>query len=259
MTRLPDKRMELTEHLGELRTRIMRAALYVLICGAVTYIFFPQLYKLITGPIMSAVKTLPPIRMADGMQFPAMTIVFRNFMAPFFLRIKLSAEGGLTVALPLIVLEIWGFISPGLRDTERRPFRLMAPFSAFLFLFGVCLGFHYMGPAVKWFLRFLPNFPGAILLQDPEDYVDFVTQMLLVCGLVFQLPIVLVALGKFGIVRSTTLTKYWRHAVVAVFTLAMIASPSPDPMSMVMIASPLVLLYIISIFLVRMVEPPLSG
>jgi len=233
----------------------MRSAFYVILGAIVMYVVFPYVFGWITRPIMEGLRSLPAHRNPDGSEFPAGTIVFTSFMAPFMLRVHLSMVAGIGLSLPFIVLEMWGFVSPGLHPHERRPFQLMAPFSVLLFAAGVGLGFSFMPAAVKWFLRFLVDFPNSVLLQDPQDYIEFVTKMLCVCGIVFQLPIVLVALGKFGIVRSTTLIKYWRHAVVAITTLAMIASPSPDPMSMVFLATPLVALYLVSIFLVKIVEP----
>ena len=179
------------------------------------YVAFPALFGFVARPILDALNHLPASRNADGSPFRSGAMVFNSFMGPFFLRIHLSMVGGILVALPFIVLEVWGFISPGLHPHERRPFQVMAPFSVVLFAFGVGLGFTFLPAAVKWFLRFLPDFPGGILLQDPQNYIEFVVQMLTVCGLVFQLPIVLVALGKFGIVTSmvpssgTGATRLW--------------------------------------------------
>lgn len=249
-----DKRAELTEHLAELRTRIVRSASYLAIGMLAMYWVEPQIFRFVSAPIITALheiaRRLPPSERAftGG-------LVFHNFYEPFFLHLKISFVCGIIVAVPLITMEIWGFVVPALTPSERRPFRLIAPFSVALFMSGVALALFLMPLAVNWFLTFLYEYPSAVLLQDPEDYIMFVVKMMLAFGLVFQLPIVLMGLGKFGIVRSNMMTKYWRYCVIGITAAAMIISPSNDPISMILMAIPLVVLFFLSIWLVKMVEP----
>ncbi|HEY3331334.1 MAG TPA: twin-arginine translocase subunit TatC [Capsulimonadaceae bacterium] len=249
-----EKRAELTEHLSELRSRIIRSFLYIVAGAMLVYGFYGPLFHAISYPLQAGLKEIGT-HTANGMPFPAGTLVFPDFTAPFVLRIHLSMIGGLIAAVPFITLEVWGFVVPALTPRERKPFQLMAPFAIFLFVCGLALGFAIMPACVHWFLSFLDDYPNAILLQDPQNYILFLAKVLLAFGLLFQLPVILVALGKFGIVKSWMLTKYWRYIVVGITVLAMLVSPSADPTSMVVLAVPLVLLFFMSIALVKMVEP----
>jgi sec-independent protein translocase protein TatC len=250
-----EKRAELTEHLAELRTRLLRSALYLVAGCIIAYACFHLVFHFIASPVVDALKAVAKNSHGQASPFPPGTFVFHQFFGPFMLRLQLSLYGGLILGAPLIVTEIWGFVSPGLTPAERRPVRMIAPFSVFLFLLGASLAFWIMPSAVTWFLGYLSDFPGAVLLQDPEDYVLFLAKMVLIFGLMFQLPIVMIALGKVGIIRSAMLIKYWQYIVVGITTVAMIVTPSNDPFSMIVMAVPLVILFLISIFLVKLVEP----
>ncbi|MDR3709825.1 MAG: twin-arginine translocase subunit TatC [Capsulimonadaceae bacterium] len=249
-----DKKLDLTEHLDELRRRIVRAAAYMLLGFVFVYGKYDALFRAVASPLEGGLREIAR-HAANGATFPPGTLVFSDFTGPFMLRIHLSMIGGVIVAVPFIVLEIWGFVEPALTPSERKPFRLMAPFAVFLFLCGLALGYTVLPFAVRWFLSFLADYPNAVLLQDPQNYIVFFAKILLAFGLVFQLPVVLVALGKFGLVRSRTLVQYWRYVIVAITVLAMLISPSADPTSMLLLAVPLAVLFALSIGLVKLVEP----
>lgn len=248
-----DKRAELSEHLGELRARIIRSALYVVAGFAIAYNLFGFIFKALSAPIVAALHDIAKHMPPD--QRGLIGFVFHSFTGPFFLHLKLSLIGGLILAAPAVILEVWGFVAPALTPKERRPLFVIAPFSALLFIAGAALAYWVMPAAVHWFLSYLGEFPGAVLLQDPESYILFVVQMMLVFGLVFQLPIFMMVLGRLGIIRSKMLIKYWRYITVGITVLAMIVTPSNDPLSMTIMAVPLVLLFFASIGLVRLVEP----
>jgi sec-independent protein translocase protein TatC len=250
-----EKRAELTEHLAELRARIMRSAVYLVVGCVIAYIVFPIYFKVVSAPVVDALKDYAKHHSGQYQPIAPGTFVFHSVFSMFFLRLQLSMYGGLIIGSPLVVTEIWGFVSPGLTPAERRPVRMIAPFSVFLFVLGAGLAFWVMPAAVTWFLSFLGDFPGAILLQDPLDYISFLTKMMLVFGLMFQLPIIMMALGKVGIIHSAMLIKYWRYIVVGITTVAMIVTPSNDPFSMIVMAIPMVLLFFASISLVKLVEP----
>jgi len=112
-----------------------------------------------------------------------------------------------------------------------------------------------MPMAIRWFLSYLADIPGAVLFQNPLTYIVFTVKMMLAFGLVFQLPVVLMFLGKVGIITSALMVKYWRQITVGLFTVAMVVAPSNDPGTMLALAIPLTLLFLGSIWLVRLVEP----
>jgi sec-independent protein translocase protein TatC len=232
----------------------MRSLGYVVGGFLVVYGFYGPLFKVVSYPLENGLKLIAK-HAANNPALPAGTLVFHDFTGPFMLRIHLSGIAGLIVAAPFIIIEVWGFVAPALTPTERRPFQLVAPFAVLLFFCGVGLAYAIMPLCVRWFLSFLPDYPNAILLQDPQNYVLFFAKVVLAFGLVFQLPIVLLALAKFGLVRSKTLVVYWRYIIVGITIAAMLISPSADPTSMMLLAVPMALLFGVSIWLVKMVEP----
>lgn len=238
----PDERKaELTEHLAELRTRIIRAIAYCAAGMGVLYVTYHPVYRVLSDPILRAL--------------PNAKFIFTNFTEPFFLKLQISVVGGLIAAAPFVMLELWGFIAPGLTRMERRGVRLVAPMSIVLFLVGAASAFLVMPMAIRWFLSYMPDVPGAVLYQNPLTYIVFTIKMMLAFGLVFQLPVALLFLGKVGIISSGQMIRYWRQITVGLFTGAMIIAPSNDIVTMLALAVPLTGLFIGSIWLVKLVEP----
>ncbi len=284
-----EKRMELTEHLGELRSRLIRSFLLLMVGAVVAYQFFAPLYGLLYRPLNKEMKRLNQERAARGYgddvfvapvaqhnppdkadydklgqsvqwiydhprALPQLGMVFRNFHEPFMVRLKISIVYGFILVLPLVIRELFAFITPALTPEERRPLRLLIPISAFLLACGIAVAYFTMFFAMRWFLSYLDDFPPpANLLQDPNDYVLFFVKMMAAFGLAFQLPVVLMGGAFVGIVTSKGLIKHWRWGVV-VAALGGLLTPSNDIISMALMSIPLLLLYAGSIVLVRFVE-----
>jgi sec-independent protein translocase protein TatC len=239
------KEMELWEHLAELRTRMIRSLLYVGVGMIVAWNLYPWLWKIIMAPADQAMKRI-------GGEW-----VYRHMTSAFMAQFQVSLVGGLIIALPLMTLELWGFIAPGLTRTERRGFYACVPLSLFFFAVGVACGYFSLPMAFGYFATFF--MPGAAgggfkLQQDPIQYLMFVMKMLLGFGLVFQLPVILMFLGYIGAVTSATLKAQWRIALVVCSVVAAVVTPSPDAMTMLMMTAPLCLLYLASIWMVAIVE-----
>ena len=248
----PDgRKAELTEHLAELRTRIIRSCLYIGVGMVVMYLYAKPVQAWLSHPIIEAIQRLSTQKNAAGL--PIGAFAYKNFWEPFFLALQISMVGGLVVAVPFVSLELWGFVAPALTPTEKRAVYLVAPMSVVLFVLGVSCAYFVLPMATHWFLGFLP--PGAVLLQNPLEYVVFVVKMLLIFGVLFELPVVLMFLGKIGILSSAFMIRYWRHIAVGLFTAAMVVAPSNDPGTMLALAIPLTLLFFASIGLVKLVEP----
>ncbi len=241
---LEERKAELTEHLAELRTRLIRSCLYIAVGMIVMYLLFKPIYGLLEAPIA------PILKLSPGSSFR-----FTSFTEPFFLKLQIATVGGLVLALPLVVLELWGFIAPALTSGEKRGVHFVAPMSVGLFALGVSCAYFILPMAVRWFLSYLSEFPSTVLQQNPLTYVVFVVKLLLVFGILFELPVVLMFLGKVGIITSALMIKYWRQIAVGLFTLAMVAAPSNDPGTMLALAIPLTVLFFASIGLVKLVEP----
>ena len=246
-----EKKAELTEHLAELRTRLIRACVYIAVGMVVVYVFSNRVNHWLSAPINEALHRLSHQTAANGL--PILTLKYDNFWEPFFLTLQIAMVGGLVLAAPFVILELWGFVAPALTQTEKRAVVFVAPMSVVLFALGVTCAYLVLPLAVHWFLGYLPA--GAVLMQNPLQYIVFVVKMLLVFGLLFELPVVLMFFGKIGILSSAIMIKYWRHISVGLFTAAMVVAPSNDPGTMLALAVPLTILFFASIWLVKMVEP----
>ncbi len=236
------KEMELWEHLSELRARLVRSFIWLLLGAALGWVLYPLLWTLFFSPLE------PLLKKYGG------RVIFTNFTGPFVLQLQVSLIAGIAMALPFVTIEVWGFVSPGLTRSEKAVCRIIFPLSVVFFLLGIVTGFIIMGPSVAWFLGFLPANEGAQLLQDPTQYMTFLAKMVLAFGICFQLPLVLMALSYIGLVSSRALVEHWRMALVGCFILGAVATPGGDPFSMVLMSLPLGVLYIASIFLCRLVE-----
>ncbi|MBC7528667.1 MAG: preprotein translocase subunit TatC [Chthonomonadaceae bacterium] len=283
-----EKRMELTEHLGELRIRIIRAFWYLIVGAIIGYQLFPRFYGMLYRPLSQEMarqnKTRPPIvnagenksRYAQGQiptksehdalvndvnelrqnppAKPIMSIVFRSFQEPFLVKLKVSMIFGFCLVLPFILWELALFITPAMTPEEQKPLRFLIPLSALLLMGGVTVAYKTMFYAMQWFLSYLDDFPQpAVLMQDPNDYILFFVKMMAAFGIAFQLPVVLMGMAFAGIVTSKGLLKQWRWGIV-LGALGGVFTPSNDLISMAMLGVPLTCLYFLSIILVRMVE-----
>lgn len=239
-----DKRMELTEHLAELRTRIMRSILYVVIGAIVAYFLVRPIYDFFYQPMARALT-------GTQVEFK---IVFPHFTEAFFVVLQICVVGGLILVSPLVILEMWGFIRPALTRRERRPLRWIVPMSIVLFLSGVTLAYWVAQYAMTFFLGYVKLFPESVLYQDPRTYVLFVLKLMFIFGLVFQMPLALMFLAWAGLLKSETMKRSWRHAIVGIAFMGLMVTPSNDAFTMLLMVVPVFGLYLGSISLVRIVE-----
>lgn len=235
-----EKRAELFEHLAELRSRLLRTLAYIAGGMVVAYFLYDPIYELLMRPIM-------PVLIAHDSK-----PTFLNIVEPFMLKVQVTLVAGLILVSPLVTLEMWRFISPGLTKSEKRPLRWMVPLSIFLFAAGASLCYWVLPYAFKWFASFLPK--DAAIMQSVPANMRFELLMLLAFGCAFELPVVLMLLAQIGIVNSKMLKDNWRYSVVAIAVLAAMFTPSNDVLSMMTMAVPMVILYIASIWLVKLVE-----
>jgi sec-independent protein translocase protein TatC len=264
-------RAPLMEHLIELRSRLIYSLIALAVAVVVCFIFADNIVTFITQPYKVAkglmaqqqaghhgpfdmiltligVLPMPPTEVARFSSFAPLEL--------FFVKIKVAMIAGLGLAFPVIGYQLYRFVSPGLYKRERAAFLPFLIASPVLFAMGSALVYYVMLPFVMWFsLKQQINSPGlTIELQlRIEDYLNLATALILAFGLCFQLPVILALLGMAGIVSSKMLISGRRYAIVAVTAVAAVITP-PDPISMVSLMVPIVLLYEVSIWVVKLIE-----
>ncbi|MBI5646405.1 MAG: twin-arginine translocase subunit TatC [Ignavibacteriae bacterium] len=230
--------MSFLDHLEELRWRIIYTLLGIVIGSAVVWAFKDFL-------------------MEDVLLRPAKEnhLQLQN-LRPFgqlFLYMQVSLFGGIILSIPNILLQIWLFVSPGLYPHERKYIRWIVVFSSFCFLAGVAFAYFVILPAAfSFFVSF-----GTPLIENNisiDEYFNFILNLMLGAGLVFELPMVSAFLARLGILTPQFMRKYWRHAVIIILIVAAFLTPTPDPYNMLLLAIPMVGLYEISIWIAKLVS-----
>ena len=246
---IDDKPMPLLDHLIELRTRLLWSLVAFAVAFVVSYHFAGQIYVFLAEPLVKVMH-------ARGQQA---TMVYTALYEQFLTQIKVALFTAGFVSFPIVAIQIWLFVAPGLYRSEKRvllPFLVATPV---LFLAGAALAYYVVFPmAWRFFLSFQTtgNTGGVqiTLMAKVSEYLALVMKLIFAFGVAFELPVVITLLAKVGIVNSAALRKFRRFAYVGMFGLAAFITP-PDAISMMSLAVPLVLLYEVSIVSARLVEP----
>jgi sec-independent protein translocase protein TatC len=241
------EKMPLLEHLVELRRRLMIMLGTLLVFTFISYFFAGQIFEFLARPLAHAFGP------NQG------KLIYTHLTEAFMTEIKLALVTGAFFSFPVIANQLWLFMAPGLYKHERQailPFLFATPI---LFFMGGALAYYFVFPmAWKFFLSFqLPGMGGLPIEAQPrvEDYLSLVITMIFAFGICFQLPVLMSLLARMGLITSAMLIKQWRYAVLAVFVASAILAP-PDVISMIGLAIPLLLLYGVSVLLVRWIERP---
>ena len=227
--------MSLIDHLEELRRRILISFAAILTVTLVAFFFSDNILNILLIP--SGGLTLKVFNLMDG----------------FAIKFQISFYFGVAAAFPVWIFQIYSFLNPGLLEHERRTIFPALVFSSILFALGVAFGYYFLSEMIKVLILFVP--PHVDLLQGAQEYISFVLFFLLVCGLIFQLPILLTILIQLRILSTTILKKQRRIAYFVLFAIAEIVTPVSDPFVAPMIVMvPLVVLYEISILTGQRIE-----
>lgn len=240
-------RATLVEHLEELRNRLVRSITFIVIGWVIGWYIQTPIYDQFNSIVAAGLKSaeVPPDKYKEA---------FTHITQMFLFKMKFSFVLGLVMALPFVMIQLWGFIAPGLKEVEKRPLKRVAPISVLLFFTGAAFCWFCLPAGVGWFLSYLEEFPDSFLFQEPGSMVLFMVKLMLAFGLGFQLPVIVYGLGAIGLLSAQTLSKHWRHGTVFVFFLSAILTPSNDPMTMLMMAIPLSILFMISVWAVKIVQ-----
>ena len=236
----PDGRMALSDHLRELRARILKVALFLALGLAISLIFFDQLFDLIYDPYLTAQSKLP-----EGSTLPTTSGAGAGLM----LYLKLCGLAAIVGTSPLWLYQIWAFILPGLHARERKWTRVFVAIAGPLFFAGVVLGYLTLPKGLEILIGFNPD-PLTNLVEF-NDYLTFFSRTMLVFGIAFEIPLFVVLLNLAGVLSGKSLGAHRAWIIVGTFIFAAIATPSGDPFTMTFMAVPMVLLFLLSEVIAR--------
>lgn len=238
MTQTNDK-MPFTQHLEELRKRLIICILAVAVGFLISYAFKERIFEILMKPWVEA---LPKGQSAK--------LIYTAPHEAFFTYLKVSFIAGLGLAVPVILFQFWRFIAPGLYESEKRYLVPVVFFSSFFFLGGALFGYFIVFPVgFQFFTSFATDYITPMV--STKEFLTFATRLLLAFGFVFELPIFSFFLGKLGLIHADFLRRQRRVAIVVIFTVAAILTPGPDVFSQVLMAIPLLVLYELSIWIVH--------
>jgi sec-independent protein translocase protein TatC len=236
----PDDRMTLIEHLAELRSRIIRCLLAVVIGIIVVLTFYDKVLDFLRRPYTELCKRKPNLTCVGELQVIGP-------LEGLTTRLSISTYGGIVLALPVIMWQVWRFIVPALHAKEKKyaiPFILSA---VLLFVLGGAVAYWTLTPALDFLISWAGN--GVQANFQVSKYISLVGLMIAAFGITFEFPVLLVFLQLVGVLTPQTLIKQWRYATVIIFVIAAVITPSGDPYSMMALAIPMVFFYAISIII----------
>jgi sec-independent protein translocase protein TatC len=224
--------MTLVEHLTELRTRIIRALLAIAVGAVISWFLYPQILSVLLHPYHQVI---------GDQSITGGRLLQTDPLEGFALRLKIATYGGIAIAMPVVLWQIWRFVTPGLYPHEKRyavPFVVAA---VVLFVMGATLAYWTLPKALSWLIAIGGG--DLITAFTPAKYFQLVFYMMLAFGICFEFPVLLVFLQLAGVLGNQTLRKYRRHAIVGITILVAVATPSNDPISLLVLSIPLVFFY----------------
>jgi len=229
--------MTLIEHLEELRQRLMYSVLGLLIATGLGLVFVDALLRLLLRP-------------TGNMKLTTLTV-----LEPFLVKIKIAFLFGFAVSLPWTLIQVFSFVSPALTDTERRRIVPLALLGGVLFSLGVAFGYLFVLPvSTRWLLAQAGTQFQVLLTANA--YISYVLFFLVVVGATFETPLVILSLAALGVVTPQTLRREWRIAYMVIAAIAVFGTPDWSPVTMLLVAVPMALLYEFSIILCRILIRP---
>ncbi len=235
-----DRKMSLTEHLIDLRKSLSRSLIAIGIGFGICYYYKDFIFDIVTRPLT---RVLPKNSY----------LIYTGLTEAFFTYMKVAFFASLIITCPYVLYQIWKFIAPALHAKEKK---YVVPFvisSTLLFVSGVLFGYFVaLPPAFQFFVSFNNQYLQAML--SFKDYLSLFVTFLLGFGISFELPIFVFFLTKMGVVNAKMLSNQWRYAVLIIFIVAAILTPSPDAVSQILMAIPLMFLYVISIFVSKFAQ-----
>lgn len=232
----------LTEHLAELRTRLIRVILALIIGTVVAFTKANYIFELLKQPLLKV--------------NPNLKLYFLSPTEPFFTAFKISFLAGFILVSPFVFYQIWKFIEPALYEHEKKLALPFVIFTTLFFALGCLFSFYFVLPvAIGFFINFGNIQLGAEAIFSVKEYISFVLRMIFAFGITFELPVILSLLARLGIITPEFLIKSRPYFIVLAFIVAAVLTPTPDVFSQLMLAIPLILFYEFSIIMAKVLYP----
>ncbi|MFF1304274.1 twin-arginine translocase subunit TatC [Streptomyces sp. NPDC058307] len=247
----PEGRMPLADHLRELRNRLAKALLAIVLVTIVAAFFYDDIINFMTKPILDSIgcqksfAELAKASSSDATQKCA-RITMNGLLAPFTLALQVSLTAGVVLASPVWLYQLWAFVAPGLHRHEKKYAYAFVFTGAPLFMGGAYFAYSVLPTTAKVLIDFTPS--GSIdNLLPLDDLLQLVTRMVIVFGLSFELPLLLVFLNLTGMITGKRMLGWWRGMIMGITVFAAVATPSTDPLSMLALAGPIWVLYFFAV------------
>ncbi|MFF8412230.1 twin-arginine translocase subunit TatC [Streptomyces omiyaensis] len=234
--------MPLADHLRELRNRLAKAMLAIVVASVVAAFFSQQLMTLLSSPVP---KCLPDTSLSANTGGRCVVLAYQTMLSPFTSTVKVIMLAGLVASSPVWLYQLWAFVAPGLHRSEKKYTYWFAAIAVPLFAAGAFTAFLIMPVSVRVLISITPDVASNFLSLD--DLLDFTTRMVLVFGLAFELPLLLIMLNLTGVVTGKRMAGWWRAMVMGTFVFGAVATPSTDPLGMIALAGPIIVLYFIAV------------
>ena len=246
-THADDGRMTLIEHLVELRNRLIKSVVAVGLGAILCFVFYGPIFRVLVQPYCDSLSdTVRANAFAlTGNPEASCKLVARDPLEGFGVRMTVATYGGISLAMPVILWQLWRFIAPGLYRHERKYARGFVVSGAGLFALGGALAYWSVPRA----LEFLNTIGGddLVVAYSPRPYLSFIVKMIVAFGIGFEFPILLCFLQLIGVVTPQILRKFWRHSLVGIVILVAVVTPSGDPITLTVLSVPMYLFYEVSI------------
>ena len=237
--KLKEKRLPISEHLEELRSRIIKSIIIVIGLFFINWIFKARILDIVKKPHSITMKNL-------GL---SQSLQVLSYQEGFYAYIKLCLITAVFMAYPIILFQVWRFVEAGLFKKERRYVKTFAPVSYIAFVSGVLFGYYFLIPyGLQFLIKILGG--GVQPMITMSQYISLVTMLTLALGVVFQLPLVMLFISKIGMLKAEDFIKWRLYAILIIFILAAVITP-PDPFTQVMTALPMIILYEVGILAIR--------
>ncbi len=231
----PEARMPLIEHIRELRSRVIKVLIAITIGTIIGWLYSQHAWNFVEGPYCRLPGQFRPLSTHGNCG-----LIVTNLFDGFFIRLKLAFVGGLVLSSPVWLYQLWAFVAPGLYRRERRWAYFFVGSAVPLFVLGGYLAYIAMDRGLRFLLGLIPH--GVVAFITIDSYIGYALAMLLIFGLAFEMPLILVLLNLAHVLTHARFRKWRRMIIFLVFAFAAVFTPSPDPISMLLLAVPCVVL-----------------